>query len=222
MKAFTELETNELINLAVEYTKDGKPLTEAFSRFAGKSGKAVGSVRNHYYKNVKSNFSKLNLPERMRPALIIEFTRQEELSLLTHVIKGVTSGKSVRKCVYDLASGNEKLALRYLNKYRTLLKVNSPLILEAESIVKQELGHVKSVKVGVYNHSQKFQKLEREINEMLDRLLKEVVAENNSLKAESHALQLENERLKNVVRETMRQKNFTKDYFARQIMENAK
>ena len=57
---------------------------------------------------------------------------------------------------------------------------------------------------------------------MLDRLLKEVVAENNRLKEQAGALKTENERLKCVVKETMRQKNFTKDYFSSLLQRDVK
>lgn len=222
MKAFSQTETKELITLAERLTETGAPLTEVFKRFALSSGRAKGSVRNHYYKTIKSNFSRLNLPERLRPSLIVEFTRQEELGLLTHVIKSVTIGKSVRKSVYELACGNEKLALRYLNKYRALVNSKSPLIKQAEELVEKELGNVKSITKTTEKHELKFKKLEREINDMLDRLLKEVVAENNYLKEQTSALKTENERLKSVVKETMRQKNFTKDYFSSFLQRDVK
>ncbi|MBR6737996.1 MAG: hypothetical protein IKL82_06560 [Clostridia bacterium] len=222
MKAFTQTETNNLLTLAQEKIKLGAPLTEVFEEFSKKTGKAKGSVRNHYYKTVKENYKALGLPKYMLPTKAVEFTRAEEFELLKYVIKSVEQGSSVRKSVLNLANGNEKLALRYLNKYRALVKSHAPVIYRAKEEVEREFGYKINAFTKGSEPQVRFKKLEREINLMLDRLLKEVVEENAVLKKKSAELTLENERLKTIVKENMRQKSFTKDYFASLLEKDAR
>ena len=122
MKGFTEKETKELIGLASAAADKNEGLTSAFKKFATVSGRAPGSVRNHYYKTVKEGvkseeiMKKLGITERLRPALVQEFTKSEEIELLSEIFKRVTLGDSVRGAILKMAGGNEKLSLRYQNK----------------------------------------------------------------------------------------------------------
>ena len=86
MKKFTKLDTEKLINEAVLANEKGEALTNVFSRFATLTGRAEGSVRNHYYQTLKSNFNSLNLPESLRPNRVVEFTAEEEYILLKYVV----------------------------------------------------------------------------------------------------------------------------------------
>ena len=49
MKGFSSDEIKRLIYLADKNKREGKSLSEVFSRFAAESGRAKGSVRNFYY-----------------------------------------------------------------------------------------------------------------------------------------------------------------------------
>lgn len=214
MKNFNELETKELIT-SVKTAKDsGKSLVKAFFEFSKKYGYSQGSVRNHYYKVVKTTqkggdlYRKLGLSDRLKPAFIREFTRAEEKDLLYQIAKGMVNGKSVRKTVYELSNQNDKLALRYQNKFRNLVKNNSPLLSEVSSIIELETG----VKV-TFKKSEKqakYLKLESEINKMLERLIKDISDENRRLKISATKLKSENEKLKSVVKRTMLEKQFDK------------
>lgn len=214
MKNFNQTVTKELIERAKNAKEKNVSLSVVFLDFANSYGYSFGSVRNHYYKVVKNTekdcslYQKLGLSERLKPIFIKEFTRAEEKDLLYQIAKGVARGKSVRKTVYELSNGSEKLALRYQNKFRNLVKNNSPLILEATNKVEEELG----VKVAFKKRikSEEYKRLEKEINQMLDKIVKSVCEENNRLKIDAIKLKKENEILKNVVRKTMEEKEFEK------------
>lgn len=226
MKGFSEKETKELILMASDATEKNEGLTSAFKKFASVSGRAQGSVRNHYYKTLKESendgelMKKLGITDRLKPALIEEFTKDEEITLLSEIFKRVTLGDSVRGAILKMSNGNEKLSLRYQNKYRNLLKSNSPCIDEAIARVKEQTGVCIDVRQKVQNKDTEYQKLEREINRMLDRLLRSVREENERLKRKTLNLERENGKLKSVVSKTMRDKNFTREYFENLAIKN--
>ena len=121
MKDFTSKEINELILECKIAKENGTGLLTVFNKIAKKYNKASGSIRNLYYKIVGSKeklFNDTEIPNSLKPAFITEFTRAETKNVIKIILKNKTQGKSVRKTVYELANGNEKLALRYQNKYR--------------------------------------------------------------------------------------------------------
>ncbi len=214
MKNFNQTVTKELIKKAISAKEKGESLSKVFLDIAVGYGYSTGSVRNHYYKVVKNTpksdslYQKLGLVDRLKPIFIEEFTRAEEKDLLYQIIKGVASGKSVRKTVYELSSGNEKLALRYQNKFRNLVKTNSPLLTEVTEKVEGELGVKVNFKKRV--KQSEYLRLEREINQMLDKIVKSVCQENFKLKSDAEKLKKENAILKSVVKKTMQEKEFEK------------
>ena len=187
---------------------------KAFFEFSKKHGYSQGSVRNHYYKVVKNTekggdlYRKLGLSDRLKPAFIKEFTRAEEKDLLYQIAKGIINGKSVRKTVYELSNNSDKLALRYQNKFRNLVKNNSPLLEEVSSIIELETG----IKVTFKNRekTEKYLQLESEINKMLERIIKDISDENRRLKLDATKLEKENAQLRCVVKKTMQEKQFEK------------
>ena len=133
MKNFTQKDINDLIFKCKTAKENGASLTTVFNAFAKKHGKASGSIRNFYYKlvgNKQKFFDDICIPSSLKPAFIEEFTRAETKSVIKTVLINKTLGKSVRKSVYELANGNDKLALRYQNKYRNALKNQPNLIKE--------------------------------------------------------------------------------------------
>ena len=186
MKKINQAKTKEIIRLANVAKEEGKSLSKVFSEFALNYGYAEGSVRNHYYKVVKNTqkgsnlYKKLGLSDRLIPVFIKEFTLAEEKELLYLIAKGVAMGKSVRKTILEMSLGSEKLALRYQNKFRNLLKEKPPLIACAVDRVEREFG----VKVCFKKRgkSPERKKLEVEINKMLNSILSGISEENRKLK----------------------------------------
>lgn len=220
MRGFKESDTKELISLVKEAVSENKGLSFAFEKYANMTGRAKGSVRNYYYKTIKkcendSNLRvKLGVSKSMYPAFIKEFNLAEEKELLTLILTGVASGKSVRNVVSSLASNSEKLALRYQNKYRNLLRDKKNLVLEVASNIKDKNGNA----VNPYKESkllEEKEKIESEIDSLLKRLYYELKSENNKLKDKVLYLEKENEKLKRIFKKCMEDKSFTKEYFDR-------
>ena len=214
MKTQSKLKPNYVINLANQAKINNQTLTSVFKKVAIDKKMSTGSVRNFYYKTVKnysttpSLYKKINLPQRLIPAFIKEFSYQESLELLYHAIKGVSLNKSLRGVVYELAGGNDKLALRYQNKIRNLIKLNSPLIDEASEKVKNELGYYVDIRSYKTHKNSEFKRLEKCIDQMLRKILAKNDTTNNEIRERAIKLELENKRLKRIVKKAMIDKGF--------------
>lgn len=116
-----------LIAFVVEGKQKGKNLSALFDDYAKKYGKAKGSVRNLYYEILREGrenpaFYKKHLEGKgLRAEEIREFDGQEADRVIKGILLASQSGRSVRSAIRDLAGGDEKLALRYQNKYRNVL-----------------------------------------------------------------------------------------------------
>lgn len=118
--------TEYLVAEAAKTQKNGASLTAVFKKTGEKFSLATGSVRNYYYSLIKKArtddelkqkypfISSLNARKKRR------FTFEEEQELIKNVKDGVKNGKSVRRVIYELSQGDEKLALRLQNKYRSV------------------------------------------------------------------------------------------------------
>ena len=188
----------DLIGLA-NFVKTGSmSLKQLFSTYAKKCGKAIGTVRNIYYalvrKSIEDNeFCSKYLDGKPLEVSKIEcFEKEQEEKLISQIIMGVESGKSVRSIVLELAKGDAKLALRYQNKYRSML-VKNPLLLQKTS--KTNVSLIKSNKE-VNIHSQKLiDKLKKEIDCLVDKIAYKKSQEIDFLKHKVAFLQQENNKL---------------------------
>lgn len=140
-KNWTIQETVELFSQVSAARNAGKSLSTAFKALADRTGRSINSVRNFYYSQAKTFelvpevADKLGIKcsnverERFTP-----FTDAEVQKLLEYILTARGAGKSVRKAIFELAGGDKKLALRYQNKYRSVLKSHRALV---ESTVKR-------------------------------------------------------------------------------------
>lgn len=208
-----KLDTQKLIERASDKKANNEPIKSVFEEYAKETGYSMGSIRNFYYKTLKnavktpSNLDKLQIPKRLIPAFIEEFSLAEEKDLCYYIIKGVTQGKSVRKTVYELARGNDKLALRYQNKIRNVIKLKPSLIDDAVEKVRLELGYAVNLREKMQKNKD-YKNLELQINMMLDKILRSIREETKNLKARAEKLEKENATLKKVVKKTMLDKGF--------------
>ena len=180
MKGYRKSETAELIECARKAESEGKSLTKVFSDFALKTGRAKGSVRNYYYRLLKEadkNANDYPALKSLKASGNVNFTKSEEDELLCLIERGIGEGKSVRRTVYEMSGGDEKLALRFQNKYRSILRKKRAASYEKEDAYKE---------------------LAEKINALVGRIGKSLREENQRLKAEIKKLTVENESLKEV------------------------
>jgi len=125
INGYTKEEAESLVKYVCDGRGKGKTLTRIFEEYAARSGRAKGSVRNYYYAllrstdnaDVKSILEGTNLKaEDVRP-----FTEEETDKILKAILAQKSKGISVRKAVLNLSKGDDKLMLRYQNKYRNVM-----------------------------------------------------------------------------------------------------
>ena len=119
-----------------------------------------------------------------------EFLPCEERALLKQILLKKGQGSSVRRIVKDLANGDEKLALRFQNKYRGLIKNNKGLVNEVIEEIKEQ---DKNFSVNIKDREVSFNKmqmvrLKKEINSLFERTFTSLKKENLFLKEENNKL----------------------------------
>ena len=136
-------------------------------------------------------------------AKIREFSKEEADSVIKSILQEKSKGLSVRRAIFNLANGDDKLMLRLQNKYRnTLKKQPERIVLLAQSMGLTEEAERARAYVSGKNEKterkpeQEFlrRRLENEINALYDRLAQALKTENERLRAENDKLK---ERLQN-------------------------
>ena len=204
-----------MIEFVEEGKRSGKTLTALFAAFGERHGRARGSVRNYYYALMKNEQSderivKLLDGRRLSVGKIRAFTEEEADEAIRSILLEKAKGLSVRKAIFQLSKGDDKLMLRLQNKYRNTLKKEPERIAAIErELFGEERTKTKKGR-GVYELNdgltpilkgeearQMMQKrLEKEINALYDRLTKALKEENARLTEENSLLRAELERLR--------------------------
>ena len=215
INGYTEEEAKNLVEFIKEGKRKGKTLTYLFETYGLQRGRAKGSVRNYYYvlmKNEKGDerVARLLDGSQLSVEKIREFTEEETDEAIRSILTEKSKGLSVRKAIFNLAQGDDKLMLRMQNKYRNMLKkdplriaaIAAEMGLEEEAVnarrraglrvcreEKQRGGERKPTSRVLLPEKDALQrKLEREINALYDRLAKALKEENERLRAENAAL----------------------------------
>ncbi len=118
-------------------SESGATLKQAFDSISEKTGRKPNSIRNYYYQSLKER----SAPEElcaMRARPFVPFDEEEIDKLLRAVLSDRARGISVRACVQRLGGGDRALALRYQNKYRSILKQRPELIVETIENLRHE------------------------------------------------------------------------------------
>lgn len=201
INGYTEEEAKGLVEFIKEGKQKGKTLTYLFEAYGVQNGRAKGSVRNYYYalmKNERGDERIVRLLDGSELSVekIRGFTEEETDEVLRSILAEKSKGLSVRRAIFNLSGGDDKLMLRLQNKYRNTLKK------EPERIagLAQQLGLENAVQTGrkckavekpvkVPDRDFLRRRLENEINALYDRLAQ-------SLKVENERLREENTRLK--------------------------
>ena len=204
INGYTEEEAKNLVDFIKEGKQKGKTLTYLFETYGMQNGRAKGSVRNYYYTLMKNErgderIVKLLDGSELSVEKIREFTEEETDEVLRSILAEKSKGLSVRRAIFNLSKGDDKLMLRLQNKYRNTLKkeperiagiaVELGLSEEAENVrrVGKKTSEGKSTRLPDRDFLRR--RLENEINALYDRLAQ-------ALKAENERLRIENEQLK--------------------------
>lgn len=186
-------EAKALIDFVSEGKKRGESLSRLFGEYGKRCGRAAGSVRNYYYQFLKSEDARAKeilRGKRLRAEKIRAFTDAERDEMLKKILSERSKGYSVRRSIANICAGNEKLMLRYQNKYRNLIKKQPALIEETA----KEMGLETVMPARRSDFLQR--RLEREINDLYDRLAVALREENDRLKKAVDRLTEENEILR--------------------------
>ena len=174
INGYTEEEAQSLVHYICEGRKHGATLSGMFEGYAQKTGRAKGSVRNYYYALLRSSGD-----DRVRAMLrgtglkaekIIQFSEKETDDMLKAILTQKSKGISVRRAVLNLSKGDDKLMLRYQNKYRNVLTKQPERL--------QRLMRECGIESGV---DEARKQLEDEINGLYDRLASSLKEENKKL-----------------------------------------
>ncbi|MBQ8283644.1 MAG: hypothetical protein IJX75_00980 [Clostridia bacterium] len=212
INGYTEEEAKGLVEYIKEGKQKGKTLTYLFETYGLKHGRAKGSVRNYYYalmKNEKQDERIVRLLDGSRLSVekVREFTEEETDEALRSILAEKSKGLSVRRAIFNLSGGDDKLMLRLQNKYRNTLKKEPARIAEIAKKMglADEVGALSRREEKTGDEKPRLpdrdflrRRLENEINSLYDRLTQALKAENERLRAENAFLKAENERLKSV------------------------
>ena len=192
INGYTEEEAKSLVNYVCEGINSGNTLSGIFESYAQKSGRAKGSVRNYYYALLRSTgderVKKLLRGTNLKAEKIVQFSDKETDEILKAILMQKSKGISVRRAVLNLSGGDNKLMLRYQNKYRNVLLKQPERI---EKLMKE---------CGLKSTDDAREKLEREINDLYDRLASGLKEENKRLSLIVKRLSDENSLLKLQIR----------------------
>lgn len=188
INGYTVEEADSLVKYVCEGKMKGKTLTKIFEEYAVKTGRAKGSVRNYYYALLKKsddeNVKKVLNGTRLKAESIKPFTDEETDKILRAILTEKSKGVSVRRAVLNLSGGDDKLMLRYQNKYRNVL-AKQPERIKA---MMSECGLTPT------DEGQK--RIEDRINELYDDMTAALKGENERLAALVRRLSDENRLLK--------------------------
>ena len=209
INGYTEEEAKNLVEYIKEGKQKGKTLTYLFETYGIHHGRAKGSVRNYYYALMKNEKKDERIVKLLDGSLlsvekIREFTEEETDAALRSILAEKSKGVSVRRAIFNLSGGDDKLMLRLQNKYRNTLK-KDPLRIANLAV---EMGLCEDVEKWLQKPNKKEEnhekhlpekdylkrRLENEINALYDRLTQALKEENNRLRMENSFLKAQIEK----------------------------
>lgn len=185
INGYTQEEARAFVQYIYAGRRAGRTLSSLFEGYAQKSGRAKGSVRNYYYALLRSTGNKevrkLLRGTDLHAQPVQAFSDEETDRVLRAILAEKSKGISVRRAVLNLAGGDDKLMLRYQNKYRNVLTKQPERI----KGLMQECGGGRAVR-----------RVEKEIDGLYDRLASDLREENLRLREKVKQLTDENAALK--------------------------
>ncbi len=199
INGYERCEAEELTEYIEKGRKEGKTLTSLFFGYGKEHGRAAGSVRNYYYKLLKTDSEAAQSVlkgKSLKAEKIAPFTEQEKQEMLRQILNEKKKGMSVRRAIFTVCGGDAKKILRYQNKYRNMLK-NQPEQIRAAA---EKAGLPADSVVKRREKSFLEKRLESEINALYDRLAFSLREENRQLRETVRRLTEENELLRRASR----------------------
>lgn len=195
INGYTKEEAQSLVKFVCEGKGRGKTLTSIFEDYAKNTGRAKGSVRNYYYALLRSTDNaevrKILEGTDLKAVDVRPFTDEETDKILRAILAQKANGVSVRRAVLNLAAGDDKLMLRYQNKYRNVAAKQPErierLMKEAGYTVTDE-GRA-AIEEKINNLYEKLNMGLKEENKRLTALIKKLTDENFLLKLQVKNLQ---------------------------------
>lgn len=173
INGYTEEEAKSLVAYVCESKKKGKTLSSTFADYANKTGRAKGSVRNYYYALLRltdnEKVKDMLTGTGLKAEKITQFSDEETDRILKAILTQKSKGISVRRAVLNLSGGDDKLMLRYQNKYRNVSAKEPERI---EKLMRE---------CGLTSGEEAKKRLEQEINGLYDRLAGGLKEENKRL-----------------------------------------
>ncbi len=175
INGYTKEEAESLVKYVCDGKGKGKTLTQIFGEYAAKSGRARGSVRNYYYALLRSTdneqVKEILKDTQLKAEDVRPFTEEETDKILKAILEQKSRGVSVRRAVLNLSGGDDKLMLRYQNKYRNVMSKQPERI---EKIMKD---------CGYSSPDKGRAQIEERINALYDELASSLKEENKRLTA---------------------------------------
>ena len=194
INGYTKEEAEELARYISEGRRAGKTLTSLFSGYGRAHGRAGGSVRNYYYKLLKTGSDEARgvlEGKNLFAAQVRPFTEEEKDEMLRLILSERKKGISVRRAIANVCGGDARLMLRYQNKYRNMLKKQPEEVRAAAQRWGADLPRPGRLLE---------RRLEKEIDALYERLAASLREENEQLRESVRRLTEENELLRRASR----------------------
>lgn len=194
INGYTKEEAEELVRYISDGRSAGKTLTSLFAGYGKGHGRAAGSVRNYYYKLLKTQSAgarSLLEGRQLRAAEVVPFSEEEKGEMLRLILTERRKGCSVRRAIFNVCGGDEKKMLRYQNKYRNMLKKQPEEVRAAAERLGAEFPRPTQLLE---------KRLEREIDALYGRLAASLREENERLREAVRRLTEENDLLRRASR----------------------
>ena len=177
MHKLSERQIEELMALAKEAKEQNSTLLQVFEEIANKYSLKAGSVRNVYYKRLKEGRGADGLmAKEVKP-----FSKEEQKDMLKRVLIARKHTNSMRGAFLEIAKGDEKLAMRYQNKYSNMLKKERSVVMREILSQKRFFGSSYNPYLSKNVKSERL-KLKKEIDELIKRITEKCAEENALLK----------------------------------------
>lgn len=194
INGYARAEAEALVGYIAAGRKEGKTLTELFARYGKEHGRAGGSVRNYYYRLLRTEDSaakRLLEGTQLRAERVRPFSPAEKEEMLRLILIERGKGNSVRRAIANVCGGDEKKMLRYQNKYRNMLKKQPEEVRAAAQRWGADLPRPGRLLE---------RRLEKEIDALYERLAASLREENEQLRESVRRLTEENELLRRASR----------------------